>query len=131
MHPKIRLRRRRCIPSRVLSIEKVDIPGRATFDIQKPRISFTERLTRIPVVANAGIGYERRAVADVRRTRSQLGNPDEERCEVFRRDSRENVVLDFERPSKTEGSSRANEHDDTHTTGGTVESGSQRFAVVA
>jgi len=121
MHPKDRLWRQRCVPSRVLSIEKVDIPCRAAFYSQELRIGFTEGFVRIPVVAHARVGDERRSVADVGLARSQFRNPDEEGCEIFRGDPRENVALNFERPSKTERSSRADEHDHADAARGCVE----------
>src|SRR6516225_6011278 len=101
MHPEWRLRRCRPIPPRTLSVKEVDVPRGSSLDSQHARIGLAERFVRIPIVARARIGDQPHSVLDVGLARSQLGNPNEECGEILSGDFRENVLLNFERPSKT------------------------------
>jgi hypothetical protein len=86
---------------------------------------------RIPVVARARIGDQAHSVFDVGLARSQLRNPDEEGSQILNGDFREDILLDFERPSKTVRSSWADQHDDAYAINCSIESTPERFSVVA
>jgi len=128
MHPENRPRGRRRSPLDTARIEQVHIPGRPRCR-KDAFIVCAEQFAGIPILTGALVRDERHPGGDILHRSAQFGHPDNVRCQIIARFTPEHIALNFERPSKTLASSRANEHHDADLANILVERRTQRFSV--
>ncbi len=88
-----------------------------------------EQFCWVPILTSALVRNQRHPASDILHLSAEFGNPDDVRCQIVARFMPEHIALNFERPSKTFASSRADEHDDADLASIAVERPTQRFSV--
>jgi hypothetical protein len=129
MHPIVRFRWKRLIPRAAASVQEVDVPCRAR-RLEDVAESIAQPAVGIPVLSSAGIWYQRHAGRHVLTLCAQLRYPDDKWRNRGAWLGRKDDLFDFERPSKTKPSGRADEQHDTNFVGIAIECRAERRAAV-
>ncbi len=127
MHPEGRSGRRRRGPLDAARIEQVHVPGRPGCWKDALVIS-AEQFFWVPILTGAYVRDQGHPAGDVLHLSTQFGHPDDVCCQIVARFTPEHIALNFERPSKTLASSRADEHDDADLANIVVKRRTQWFA---
>lgn len=128
VHPVIRRGWKRTAPRSSACVKQVDIPGRSR-RTQHLSVGVPQPAAAVPILTRAPVSNQRHSVGDIVPLSAKLRYPDEVGGKRRVRFARQNRFLNFERPPKTEPSSRTDERDDAHPIGVTVESRAKRFTV--
>jgi hypothetical protein len=113
MHPVVRLRWKHVIPKSPASVEQIDVPS-GSRRLKNAAVTISQPPGCVPILLRAAIAYQCGPRGYVVTLRAQLRNPDDEGHKSDARLVSEDRLLNFERPSKTKPSSRADEQHDTN-----------------
>jgi hypothetical protein len=127
VHPIGGLWRKDAAPALSATVEQIYVPRRAG-RAEHALIGVSQPAPRVPIVFRAPVGDQAHAGRRVMPVRAELRNPNEIGLKQSARLVRQNRVLNFERPPKTEPSSRADEANDSHRTVVSVESRAKRLS---
>ena len=129
MHPIVGFRWKRLIPRAAAHVQEVDVPCRAR-RLEYVAESIAQPAVGIPVLSSAGIGNQCHARRHVLTLCAQLRYPDDKRRKRRAGFGRKDDLFDFERPSKTKPSGRADEQHDTNFVRIAIECRTERRAAI-